>query len=82
MININLHDFAKINNNDTIGKAFAELKAIPSPLNGGHMHTNGFFLTASFSEICGGILLVGLCVAALIFGFRLIMRSALVRPIR
>jgi hypothetical protein len=39
----------------------------------------GFFVLASFSEISGGILLIGLCIAAFMFGLRLVLRSAITK---
>ena len=36
----------------------------------------GFFIAASPAEIGGGIVLGGLCLATLIFGLRLVFRSA------
>ena len=38
--------------------------------------SRGFFIAASPAEIGGGIVLGGLCLATLIFGLRLVFRSA------
>ena len=44
--------------------------------------TGGLFIPASYSEITGGILLMGLSLAALMFGLRLVLQSAKVSPPR